>query len=324
MSIVTVKNLSKEYTTYKREGTLRSSVKSLFHRSPITVKAVDDLSFTIEEGEIIGILGKNGAGKSTLIKMMSGVLFPSSGSVDVLGFNPSKERSRYVSHIGAVFGQKSQLIWDIPPVDSFLMNKAIYRIQKDAYKKTLDNMVEAFELQEIIHRPTRSLSLGERMKCEFIMAMLHDPRIVFLDEPTIGLDAIAKQTIRAFIREKNEKGTTFILTTHDLDDVEELSHRVLVINKGQKVFDDSLSALQHHLGQKHIVRIIAQTSLSKHDWSWADILESPSERELVLLADNDVFPLGEMISRLGQIHDIADISIESLPVEEIIRTLYEL
>lgn len=245
MKIIEARNLSKKYTSYKRDAS--GILKSFFKREKIAVNAVDDVSFTINEGEVCGILGPNGAGKSTTIKMLCGALFPTSGTIDVMGFSPAKDRRKYVAQIGAVFGQKSQLIWDIPPADSFRMNKAIYGISDRDYEERLDQLVQLLDLKEIIYKPTRVLSLGERMKCEFIMAMLHDPKIVFLDEPTIGLDVIAKDTIRDFIKAKNRSGTTFILTTHDLQDVEQLAHRVIVINHGKKVYDDTLQALRSNL-----------------------------------------------------------------------------
>lgn len=220
MAIITVKDIGKEYVTYRRGNTFADAVKSLFHREKVIVKAVSGVSFEIEEGQIVGILGKNGAGKSTLIKMMTGVLKSSYGKIDIMSYKPFQYRKKYVAYIGAVFGQKSQLIWDIPPVDSFYLNKAIYVIPDKEFEERLDMLVNLFEVKDIITKPTRVLSLGERMKCEFIMAMLHNPKIVFLDEPTIGLDLLAKDKIRDFIQEMNKKGVTFILTTHDLDDID--------------------------------------------------------------------------------------------------------
>ena len=180
------------------------------------MQALKGISFSIKKGELLGLLGPNGAGKSTTIKILTGILFPTSGKVESFGYVPWKARKKYVAHIGAVFGQKSQLVWDIPPIDSFYMNKAIYDIKTEDYKKRLNKMVAMLEAKELIKKPTRQLSLGERMRCEFIIAMLHNPEIVFLDEPTIGLDVIAKEQIRVFIKEMNNRGVTFILTTHDM------------------------------------------------------------------------------------------------------------
>lgn len=240
MVAIKAENLVKSYTTYKRGSGFKETVKSFFRREKVLINAVDGISFEIEQGTVCGILGPNGAGKSTTIKMLCGALFPTSGNIDVMGYSPARDRMKYVRKIGAVFGQRSQLIWDIPPVDSFAMNKAIYGISDEDYKKRLDEMTELFDVGEVIHKPTRVLSLGERMKCEFIMAMLHSPEIVFLDEPTIGLDVIAKNKIREVVGEMNRKGTTFILTTHDLEDVEQLADNVIIINHGKKVFDDTV------------------------------------------------------------------------------------
>jgi len=262
MEIIKVENLIKTYTTYKRGSGFKASVKSFFKREKVIVKAVDGISFSVENGSVCGILGPNGAGKSTTIKMLCGALFPASGDIGVsIGgriMHPYADRKKYVAYIGAVFGQRSQLIWDIPPIDSFNMNRAIYGISKTDYQNRLGELSELFEIGEIMHKPTRVLSLGERMKCEFIMAMLHNPEIVFLDEPTIGLDIVAKTKIRELIGKMNSSGTTFILTTHDLEDVERLCDHVIIINHGHKVFDDTLQNLRSNMGEEKIESVIMQ------------------------------------------------------------------
>lgn len=308
MPIIKAENLSKKYTTYKRGG--------LFKRTAVTVDAVNDISFDIAEREICGILGPNGAGKSTTIKMLCGALFPSGGNIDVMGYSPARDRKRYVREIGAVFGQKSQLIWDIPPVDSFNMNKAIYDIDDREYKSRLDELVTLFEVSEVIEKPTRVLSLGERMKCEFIMAMLHRPKIVFLDEPTIGLDIIAKAKVRSFIREMN-KDTTFILTTHDLEDVEQLAHRVMIINYGRKVFDDTFRKLRANLGEKKLVELVMPEPL-KQDIKNAKIIDRKSERQITFEVDLSEVSISEFIGQFT----FTDISVRELPMEKIIATIY--
>lgn len=321
--IIHVENLYKEYVTYSRGGTFADAVKSLFHREKVLVKAVNGISFSIGEGEIVGLLGKNGAGKSTTIKMLTGVLTPSSGVIDVIGYSPARQRAKYVGKIGAVFGQKSQLIWDIPPIDSFAMNKAIYGIEDNRYDTALRRMTELFGVEEILKRPTRVLSLGERMKCEFIMAMLHDPRVVFLDEPTIGLDILAKESIRDFIREMNRQGTTFILTTHDLEDIERLAHRVIVINHGDKVFEDSLSSLKKHLGNKKTIRVAMRGPVPPINWPGVVRMDAENENEAFLLVDNDILPLSDMIAKIGGLGNITDVEIQTLPIEEIIKAIYD-
>lgn len=324
MPIIKVQDLKKTYTTHKRGSGFREAVKSLFKRDKVVINAVDDISFEIREGEICGLLGPNGAGKSTTIKMLCGALFPSSGSIDVLGYNPAKDRVRYVSQIGAVFGQKSQLIWDIPPIDSFNVNRAIYGIPKSDYDERLGELTELFEVGEIIHKPTRVLSLGERMKCEFIMAMLHRPKIVFLDEPTIGLDVIAKSNIRGFIQKINAQGTTFILTTHDLEDVKQLAEHVIVINHGTKVFDDTLNKLQFSLGERKIVEptLDAPYDETQKLPDGVTVLDAASPLQPVLEVDVSKIAIGDFIEGLAKRASFSDISIKELPMDEIITHIY--
>lgn len=321
-SIISAKNLCRQYTTYKRGSSARETVKSLFKREKVVIDAVKNVSFDIAEGSVTGLLGKNGAGKSTTIKMLTGVLCPTSGDIDVMGFSPFNQRAKYVSRIGAVFGQKSQLIWDIPPADSFNMNKTIYRIPDAEYKINLNRMVELFEVSEIISKPTRSLSLGERMKCEFIMAMLHGPKIVFLDEPTIGLDIISKEKIRGFIQEMNKTGVTFILTTHDIGDVERLADRIIIINDGEKVYDDRIDALKKHLGDRKTVSVKMKAPIGRIELAGVNVLERPSGYEAELSVDNEAIDINAFVAYLASLGEIADISIRSLSVEEIIKSIY--
>ena len=321
--IIKVRNLTKTYTTYKRGSGFAETVKSFFHREKITVEAVKDVSFEIGEGQIAGILGPNGAGKSTTIKMLTGTLFPTSGDMNVMGYIPYKQRGTYVTHIGAVIGQKSQLVWDIPPLDSFNMNKAIYSLTEAEFKKVLDEFIELFDLKDIIQKPTRVLSLGERMKCEFVMAMLHQPKIVFLDEPTIGLDVIAKQRIRAFIREMNRKGTTFILTTHDLEDVEQLAQKVIIINHGQKVFDDTLMKLRLNLGTKKIIHLQLTRPVQSFDLEGVKVDEKHSDLEYTLEVNLEKNSISTIIRKLSEMCEFSDISIKELPMEKIITSIYE-
>lgn len=298
------------------------TVKSMFVREKVIIESVKNISFDIERGSITGLLGKNGAGKSTTIKMLTGVLYPTSGEINVLGYVPHKQRAKYVMQIGAVFGQKSQLIWDIPPADSFNMNKTIYGISDDTYKKNLDKMTELFGLSDIITKPTRSLSLGERMKCEFVMAMLHDPEIVFLDEPTIGLDIISKEAIRGFIHEMNRAGTTFILTTHDIGDVEKLADRIIVINGGEKVYDDSLASLKKHLGNKKTAVVQMKNPLGDIDIPGVTVTDRPSAYEAELSIDCELIGINAFVSYLGSLGEIADVSIKNLSTEEIVKSIY--
>ncbi|ETT45360.1 MULTISPECIES: ABC transporter ATP-binding protein [Paenibacillus] len=324
MDIITVKNLTKQYETYHRGQDAKSVFKSLFHREKSIINSVEDLSFSVGKGEMIGILGPNGAGKSTTIKMLTGVLYPTSGEINVLGYNPHKQKNQYVKQIGVLFGQKSQLIWDIPPLDSFYMNKEIYDIPTNDFRTRLDRFVNMFEIGDIITKPTRTLSLGERMKCEFIMAMLHSPPVVFLDEPTIGLDVIAKQRIREFIKQMNQEGTTFILTTHDLEDVERLVQRVLIIHQGKKVYDDKFSELRLHLGAQKVVRLSAATTIGNIDLPGTQISERISDYEVELLIDTEQCKMGEFLHILSEKVEILDISIKEIPIEKIISSIYEM
>ena len=323
--IISVRHLHKDYITYRRGDSFGAVIKSLFRREKVIVHALCDVSFDIKKGEIIGLLGENGAGKSTAIKILTGVLFPTSGEIEVMGFVPFSERKKYVARIGAVFGQKSQLIWDIPPRDSFLLNKAIYGISDADYKKQLDKMVSLFDVGDIIEKPTRVLSLGERMKCEFIMAMLHSPQVVFLDEPTIGLDIMAKDTIRDFIQEMNRSGVTFVLTTHDLEDIERLAHRVIIINHGEKVFEDDLAVLKKHLGNKKRVHISMKNpipdmrAMENRGIIAGSSDENPMEAEL--LVDNEILPMNEFIAYVSSLGELQDIAIKELGMAEIIKSI---
>lgn len=320
--VILVDNISKQYTGYERGGSFYEAVKSLFIRKKTRVDAVRNVSFEIEEGTITGLLGKNGAGKSTLIKMMTGVLFPTAGEVRVMGYNPFKERTKYVSNIGVLFGQKSQLIWDIPPIDSFLMNKAIYNVDTAAFDAQLEKMSALLEVRDVIKKPTRLLSLGERMKCEFIMAMLHSPKVVFLDEPTIGLDLLAKETIRNFILEMNHQGVSFILTTHDIEDIERLAHNVIIINKGEKVYADSLGSLKKYLGDKKMIRLIMKEKISDFSFPGVDEINHISEYEKELLIDRSHISVNDLLHMVGELGEVADMNIKEMDIEDIIKEIY--
>jgi ABC-2 type transport system ATP-binding protein len=320
--LIEVKHLRKSYITYERGHTLLDSVKSLFHRKPISIDAVKDVSFRVGPGELIGFLGPNGAGKSTTLKILTGVLHPTSGDVTVLGYVPWKHRKRYVARIGAVFGQKSQLLWDIPPLDAFHMNKAIYGLADAAFLNTLDDLVDLLDIGRIIRKPTRQLSLGERMKCEFVMAMLHKPEIVFLDEPTIGLDVIAKEKIREFVREMNRQGVVFVLTTHDLGDVEQLAKRVIVINDGEIMFDNGLAALKKVLGDKKTIRLLTQSP--QPEWTGPGLaeLERISANEVRLEIDTSVLPMNDFVHACSARTVIKDMLIEDIPIDRAIKSIY--
>ncbi|MNI18657.1 Methionine import ATP-binding protein MetN 2 [compost metagenome] len=326
MPVIDVQHLTKTYKTYKRGAGMGQTFKSFFQREEVVVHAVNDISFAIGQGEICGMLGPNGAGKSTAIKMLCGALYPTSGEIQVLGYSPARDRKRYVGKIGAVFGQKSQLIWDIPPIDSFHMNKAIYGIANPDFKSRLEELTELLDIAHVIEKPTRVLSLGERMKCEFVMAMLHRPDILFLDEPTIGLDVIAKVKIREFIRQMNKKqNMTCILTTHDLEDVEELAHRVIVINHGEKVFDDSLQQLKLFLGEKKRVNFTFAESVqgTVFDNAYTKVIDRLSDFQITLEVDTAHISVSDFLEDISRKHRFSDISVKELPIQQVVMNIYE-
>ncbi len=246
--MIQVEHLTKSYRVSRRSGGLIKAVAALGKRDTERVVALDDLSFTVSDGEIVGYIGPNGAGKSTTIKILSGILTPDSGECLVDGRVPWRERKRHVARIGVVFGQRSQLWWDVPVIDSFDLLKDIYRVDASRYKKNLDELTGLLDLETLLRTPARQLSLGQRMRCEVAAALLHDPDLLFLDEPTIGLDAVSKLALRKFILERNRaRGTTVLLTTHDMQDIEALATRVLLIGRGKLLLDGSFEDVRASL-----------------------------------------------------------------------------
>lgn len=238
--MIQVEHLCKTYRVSRREAGLMQAIRSLGRRETHEVKALDDVSFTIADGEIVGYIGPNGAGKSSTIKILSGILVPDSGVCRVNGRVPWKERKKHVSEIGVVFGQRTQLWWDVPVADSFELLRDIYRVEPARYRQNVEELTELLDLSELLRTPTRQLSLGQRMRCEIAASLLHDPKVLFLDEPTIGLDAISKLAVRSFIQQRNAShGTTVLLTTHDMQDIEALAGRILLIGRGRILMDGS-------------------------------------------------------------------------------------
>lgn len=247
--MITMENVCKSYRIAKRNAGFKEACKALFHREYEEIHALKNVSFTIHDGEMVGYIGPNGAGKSSTIKILSGILTPDSGQCLVDGRVPWKDRIRHVREIGVVFGQRSQLWWDVPVIDSFELLKDIYTIPDRIYRSNLDELTELLGLGELLRSPARQLSLGQRMRCEIAASLLHSPRILFLDEPTIGLDAVSKLAVRDFIRKQNEKhGTTVILTTHDMQDIEALTKRIILIGKGQILLDGTLEDIKRGNG----------------------------------------------------------------------------
>jgi ABC-2 type transport system ATP-binding protein len=244
MPTIEVKNLVKSYEYYKKQPGLWASVKSLFHREKLLAEAVKNINFEIKEGELVGFLGPNGAGKTTTLKVLSGILYPNGGDVRVLGYDPYKRQKEYQKQFALVMGQKNQLWWDLPAMESFILNKEIYEVSDGDFKNNLDELVNLLDIGDILDIQVRKLSLGQRMKCELVAALLHKPKVLFLDEPTIGLDVVAQKNIRDFIKKYNqEKKTTIILTSHYMEDISQLCQRVIIINLGEIVYDGDLQAL---------------------------------------------------------------------------------
>lgn len=255
--MITMKNICKQYKVAKRNAGFREAAKAFFHREYETIHALDNVSFNINDGEAVGYIGPNGAGKSTTIKILSGILTPDSGECLVDGRTPWKNRIEHVSQIGVVFGQRSQLWWDVPVIDSFELLRDIYSIPEDTYLHNKDELTELLNLGEILKTPARQLSLGQRMRCEIAASLLHNPKILFLDEPTIGLDAVSKLAVRDFIVKLNQNhGTTIILTTHDMQDIEAITNRIILIGKGKILCDGSLDDLKH--GGESIDKTVAE------------------------------------------------------------------
>jgi ABC-2 type transport system ATP-binding protein len=322
MSFIEVKQISKTFRVAKKKSGLKESIKSFFKRDYIDVKAVEDISFSIEEGEIVGYIGPNGAGKSTTIKILSGILVPDSGECSIDGMNPWKDRVKYVKKIGVVFGQRSQLWWDIPAEDTFDLLKDIYEIPEEEYQATKEDLINRLNLQDIINIPVRQLSLGQRMRCEIAASLLHNPKILFLDEPTIGLDAVSKQLVRDFIKKLNkEKNTTVILTSHDMSDITTLAKRIILIGKGHVLYDGSLKKLQNHYETEKYVSIKTNDKLILRNKGVTSKVKTKEGYDLVI--DTRCISISELLNIISKKIKIEDIEIDHESIDSIIVKLYE-
>lgn len=318
--MIELKNITKTFRVAKREAGMKAAIKSLVKREYEEVHALQDVSFRIGAGEMIGYIGPNGAGKSSTIKIMSGVLTPDSGSCMIDGRIPWKDRKNHVQNIGVVFGQRSQLWWDVPVNDSFLLLKDIYRIPQQDYEKNLRRLTELLSIGEIIKTPARQLSLGQRMRCEIAASLLHDPKILFLDEPTIGLDAVSKISVRQFIREINrEKGTTVILTTHDMQDIEALTERVLLIGKGKILMDGSLEELKKHRSPMRRITLEYSGTLPRMEMIR---IEKDLNGHAQLLVNTEEMQVSDAVKMISSAVEVKDLSVESQSIEEMVAGIY--
>jgi ABC-2 type transport system ATP-binding protein len=321
MSAIVVEHLSKTYVTYKRPPGLLGAVKSLFKRERQYVEAVRDISFTIEEGELVGFLGPNGAGKTTTLKMLSGIIFPTSGTARVLGYIPWERHPNMQRQIALVMGQKMQLWWDLPAYESYLLLKALYEVPDDIFERRVNELAEMLEIRHVLHVQVRRLSLGERMKCELLAALLHRPRVLFLDEPTIGLDVVSQKRIREFLKEYNRRErTTILLTSHYMQDVQELAQRVLIIHHGRLIFDDTLRALVEQYSPCKALRLQFERPVSPDDLQPFGRVVRHEALEAVLEVPRE--QVSRVASSLLQTLPIHDITIEEVDIDEIIRDIF--
>ncbi len=321
MSVIEVHNLKKFYKVHQKEPGLGGSVRSLFNRKYYDVKAVDGVSFDIGEGELVGFIGPNGAGKTTTLKVLSGLLYPTSGRVSVLGYIPWDRKPAFQKRFSLVMGQKNQLWWDLPAMESFILNKEIYEVPDDQFKKTLDELVGLLEVEDILKVQVRKLSLGQRMKMELIAALIHSPKILFLDEPTIGLDVVMQKKMRDFIREYNHRyNSTILLTSHYMDDVKELCERVIIIDKGRLLFDGKLDEIIKKFAGYKILTVIFSKKVDMEKLSQIGKVVEMDFPKSVISVERSVAPFAA--AELLQNFPVADLNLEEPPIEDIIREVF--
>jgi len=321
MDIIKVTNLSKSFLYYKKDEGLKSSLKNLFHREKLVREAVKSISFTIDKGEIVGFLGPNGAGKTTTLKMLSGILFPTQGSATVLGYTPWERKKEFKMQFAIVMGQKSQLWWDLPANESLNLNKYIYELDEKDFEYTVSELSELLDVKELLKVQVRRLSLGERMKMELIASLVHRPKLMLLDEPTIGLDVISQQKIRDFLKYYNQQNkTTILLTSHYMNDIEDLCRRSVIINQGRIVYDGDLTAMNGLFSMKKLIKL-QLTSFVKNDelQAFGTIREY---KDLAVTLEVDRKNIRELSGAILEKFPVKDFNIEDIPIEEGIAFLY--
>ncbi|MGE5042161.1 MAG: ABC transporter ATP-binding protein [Candidatus Levyibacteriota bacterium] len=319
--IISVDHLVKTYKVHKKDPGFMGSVKSLVNRKYEQVHAVKDISFEINPGELVGFIGPNGAGKTTTLKCLSGLLFPSAGKVEVLGYEPFQRKTPFLKQIALVMGQKNQLWWDLPPTETFILNKEIYEVPEKRFKETLNDLVELLDVKDVLNIQVRKLSLGQRMKCELIAALLHSPKVLFLDEPTIGLDVVMQKKLRDFIKQYNEKyNATIILTSHYMEDVRQLCERVIVIDHGMLLFDGRLDALVKEYTQHKLISIVFEKKVERKDLEkLGTVLEYDFPKVILSVNRKDS---NQATSKLLKDFPVADLNIQEPDIEDIIREVF--
>jgi viologen exporter family transport system ATP-binding protein len=319
--MIEVERLRKWYRVHRRPPGLRAALRSLFHRPYEDVKAVEEVSFSIASGERVGFLGPNGAGKTTTLKVLSGLLHPTEGRVSVAGFLPQRRERSFLQQITLVMGQKQQLLWDLPPSETFLLNRAIYDIPRKQYDATVAELTELLDLGPLLGKPTRQLSLGERMKCELAVALLHRPRVLFLDEPTIGLDVSMQATVRGFIRAYNERfGAAVLLTSHYMEDVAALCPRVMVIDKGRLIYDGGLAELIRRVRPDKRVRLRLSRPVDRRDLEVLGTVVEHLDAEATVQVSQE--GLQASVARALSSLPLTDLTVEDPPLEEVMRDLF--
>ena len=321
MNVISVDHLSKYFSVYQKQPGILGSLKSLFRRQYYQSKAVDNISFNIEEGELVGFIGPNGAGKTTTLKCLSGLLFPTKGEVSVLGFKPFDRKPDFLRQISLVMGQKNQLWWDLPATETFLLNKEIYQVDDKMYQQRVDELVQLLEVEDIVNVQVRKLSLGQRMKCELIASLIHQPKILFLDEPTIGLDVVMQKNLRKFIKEYNKKHkATIVLTSHYMGDVEELCKRIIIIDRGKIIYDGNLSDIIKKYTINKLLTITFNQPVEKEKMTALGEVKDFTSLKVKLAV-----PVKEariIASRILADFPVEDINIEDPEIEVIIRYIF--
>lgn len=323
MNIISVKNLAKRYEFYRKQAGLWGTLKSFFYRKMLYSEAVSSIYFDIAEGEIVGFVGPNGAGKSTTLKMLSGILYPSGGTMEVLGFNPEKRQKEFKKQFGIIMGQKDQLVRDLTPMDNFLLFKEFCEVSDKDFKQIFDELVTLLDIKNILDIQVKKLSLGQRMKCEIVAALIHNPKVLLLDEPTIGLDVVAQKNIRDFIKKYNKlKKTTIMLTSHYMDDIRELCERVIIINHGKIIYDGKLSELISTYAKDKMIKITATDPIEKVDLESFGVVEDYQEIRASIRVPRE--KVKEVAAQLISSNlPIDDILIDEMPIDDIIRAIFQ-